>query len=238
MQHFKIILCFTVLLVLNGCARNGAVRIDNVPMYGQPEIERPAILQQADEAFIIQASSAFKSREEASMAWFNKGEQYMRQGDLDLAMRRYNQSWLLNPNYFGPYWGFARVMIRQGEIDEALTHISKAKALINDPYQEVALLTDMGVVYSLKALESPESEKHYYFNLANESFQKSINMDPTYPESWRYWAYSRLEQGKCEEARQNATQATKLGNVKISDSFMKSLNEKCSQSSANTEREE
>jgi hypothetical protein len=65
-------------------------------MYGQPEIPRPDFLKKADEVFIKQAVAGLGSREKASEAWWLEGEKYMAQGNLDFAMRRYNQSWLLN----------------------------------------------------------------------------------------------------------------------------------------------
>ena len=39
--------------------------------------------------------------------------------NLDFAMRRYNQAWLLNPSGFKPYWGIARVLMESGRPDES-----------------------------------------------------------------------------------------------------------------------
>lgn len=97
------------LIAVSGCATGPTEqRIDNIPMYGQPEIPRPDFLKKADEDFIKQATSAIGSREAASKAWYAEAERFMSQGNLDFAMRRYNQSWLLDPNNYQPYWGFAR----------------------------------------------------------------------------------------------------------------------------------
>ena len=148
-------------------------RIDNIPMYGQPDIERPDILKKADEDFIKKATEGFGNREKASQAWWLQGENYMNEGNFDFAMRRYNQSWLLNPNNYQPYWGFARVLMEQNKFDEALKHLSRAKELIDDPYEEVALLSDIGAAYSFKAqsFTLSESEKRsQYFQLSNEHF--------------------------------------------------------------------
>jgi len=37
--------------MLDGCATESRTRIDNIPMYGQPAIERPDVLKKADEDF-------------------------------------------------------------------------------------------------------------------------------------------------------------------------------------------
>jgi len=162
------IVCLYALLFLVGCASSGNSRIDSIPMYGQPEIERPDFLQKADEDLIKKAVQGFGSREKASKAWYAQGDKFMREGNLDFAMRRYNQSWLLNPNNYQPYWGFARVLLEQDEVNDAIKHLEKAELLIDDLYQKVALLADMGSAYTYKGKESPS-----YFSKANEKFSES-----------------------------------------------------------------
>ena len=113
-------------------------RIDSIPMYGQPAIPRPDNLKKADEDFIKEAVAGLGSREAASKAWFAQGEEYMQRRDLDYAMRRYNQSWLLNPGNYQPYWGFGRVMLERGKFEEAIQHLDKAKSLVDDQHGKAA----------------------------------------------------------------------------------------------------
>jgi len=128
---FRFIGCGAVIALIwsiSGCATGPAEqRIDNIPMYGQPNIPRPDVLKKADEDFIKQASSSFGgNREAASKAWFVEADKFMSQGNLDYTMRRYNQSWLLNPNSYQPYWGFGRVMLERDKMDEAIGYLEKA----------------------------------------------------------------------------------------------------------------
>jgi len=58
----------------------------------------------------------------------------MSEGNLDYAMRRYNQSWLLNPNNYQPYWGFGRILLQQ--IDEL---VALAEPLRTHPQRQPAL---------------------------------------------------------------------------------------------------
>jgi tetratricopeptide (TPR) repeat protein len=204
------------LLALSGYAiASDEKRIDNIPMYGQPAISRPDSFKKADEDFIKQASEGLGSREAASKAWYAQAEQFLAKGDLDLAMRRYNQSWLLNPNNYQPYWGFGRVMLQRGKIDEAIQFLEKAKLLADDQFQKVGLLSDLGSAYSAKAENTPSDQtqdKARLFSLANQNFSESTTLDPTYGNSWRRWAMSLFEQdnfagawGKVKQARmQNA----------------------------------
>lgn len=212
-----------------GCATNvNGERIDNVPMYGQPAIQRPEALKKADEDFIKQATASFGSREAASKAWWEQAEKFMRENNLDYAMRRYNQSWLLNPNNYQPYWGFGRVLSQRNEIDQAIEHLEKAKQLCDDNYQKVALLSDLGATYSYKAsLFSSENqpERARYFELANRHFIDSTRLDASYSGSWLRWSHSLYREAKYAEAWEKLKKARALG-AKNTDEFARRLEQK------------
>lgn len=196
-------------------------------MYGQPTVERPEALRRADDAFIKQASEGPGGREKASVAWWVEGDRYMREGNLDYAMRRYNQSWLLNPNSFRAYWGFGRVLAQQKQLDESIKHLERANQLVDDEYQKVALLTDTAAIYAAKAADSssgPE-ERTKYFLLANRYFAESTRLDPSYPNSWRRWAHSLHSEGRFAEAWQKVKIARTQG-AQFSPQFIKALEEK------------
>ncbi len=226
-SRFFIAAVFAAVGFLSGCVTTGGTRIDSVPMYGQPTLERPEALKRADEEFIKQASEGIGGREKASVAWWMEGDKYMREGNLDYAMRRYNQSWLLNPNSFRPYWGFGRVLLEQGQLDESIKLLEKANQLVDDEYQKVALLTDTASVYSVKANNSANSisERAKYFSLANRYFEESSKLDPTYPNSWRSWARSLYFEGRYAEAWQKVNAARSRG-AQFPTQFIRALEEK------------
>lgn len=199
--------------ILSGCATTPGTRIDNVPMYGQPALERPEALKRADEEFIKQASEGLGGRDKASVAWWMEGDKYMNEGNIDYAMRRYNQSWLLNPNSFRPYWGFGRALLEQGQLDESIKYLEKAVQLVDDEYQRVALLADTASVYSMKANRSANDseERTKYFSLANRYLEESTKLDPTYPNSWRIWARSLYFQERFADAWQKVHAARSRG---------------------------
>lgn len=206
---------------LAGCVPSQGTRIDNIPMYGQPEIERPAFLKQADQDFIRDASAGIGSRQQASKVWHAEGERYMNEGNLDYAMRRYNQAWLLDPDNYQPYWGFGRVLLEQGKVDQAIRQLEQAEALIDDDYQKVALLADIGTAYSRKAQQSPDA-----YAVANRKFSQSVALDPGYPESWRRWAYSLYRQGSYAEAWDKVKQAQRLNAKPFHPAFLSDLRQK------------
>lgn len=229
MRYCHIAALFTLVALLFGCASGGGVRIDNVPMYGQPEVDRPESLKHADEKFIKDASNGVGSREKASEVWWAEGERFMREGNLDYAMRRYNQSWLLNPKNYQPYWGFARVMVATDQYEEAFKYFNKASELINDPYQRPALLSDFAVAYHNKANSLPENQKQErqkYFNLANSYFEKSTKADPTYAKAWLQWAFSLNTQKNYSSSWSKVKKARELDSKMIPESFISDLSSK------------
>jgi tetratricopeptide (TPR) repeat protein len=217
-----------LMLLSGGCATTSGKRIDNMPMYGQPKIERPDILKKADEDFIKQATSGFGSREAASKAWYVQAEKFMREGNVDYAMRRYNQAWLLNPNNYQPYWGFARIVAERDQLDDAIAYLEKAKSLCDDNYQKIALLADAGSIYSYKADSIPKErrdERVRYFALADQNFLESTGLDPKYSDSWLRWSHSNFREGKYAEAWKRLKKARSLG-AKETPIYLKALEEK------------
>jgi tetratricopeptide (TPR) repeat protein len=219
----NLFLCFPLAMLITACAAPGGVRIDNIPMYGQPEVERPAVLKKADEDFIAKVTATIPDRREASKMWWTQAEKFMAQGDIDYAMRRYNQSWLLDPGNYQPYWGFARVTLEQGKTAEAIDFLSRAKELVDDPYQQVALLADTGAAYTAMAETATGKQEENYFALANENFTASTKIDPNYANSWRRWAFSLYEQGNYSEAWAKVKRARELNARPFPDSFITAL---------------
>jgi len=215
-RRFQVSLAMLLaLLLLAGCATGPrGPRIDNIPMYGQPEIKRPDFLKKADEEFIQQVATKFPDRKKASTIWWLQGEKYMSEGNLDYAMRRYNQSWLLDPENYQPYWGFARVAVVRDKWDDSIKFLTKAEALCKDPYQKAALLSDFGAAYSIRASALPASQtkdRARYFALANTKFIESTKLDPKYEGSWYFWAQSLYREERFADAWEKLKKSRALG---------------------------
>ena len=59
MNRYKLSIGVLLLALLSSCVTGGGTktRIDSLPMYGQPEVERPEELKQADKDFIKKAQA-------------------------------------------------------------------------------------------------------------------------------------------------------------------------------------
>lgn len=225
----RIVLIFTALLVLlAGCsAPPTGPRIDNIPMYGQPGIPRPDLLQQADADFISKATAGFGGdRKAASQAWAEQASRFLSQGNLDYAMRRYNQAWLLDDTNYEAYWGFGRVMVETDQFEDGVKFMRRAVELCRDPIQLPAVYSDLGVACSYLADSLPldrSSERSTTFAAANAAFAQSVGLNAQYGNAWRRWAIALAMEGKYAEAAEKARRARELGAPPLPARFLKAI---------------
>ena len=202
---------------------------DNLPMFGQPAIARPENLKKADEAFIRDSALRFGNRNAGSYILAGQGWTALRAKQSEAAMQRFNQAWLLNPKNFRVFWGFGALMSERGRLAEALEYLETARELIDDPAQRVALLCDLGTVYSEHATRLPadrQLERAQNFVLANSRFTESLENDPKYAMSWREWALSLYEQERYSEAWVKVKQARENRAEPFPPDFIKKLSAK------------
>jgi tetratricopeptide (TPR) repeat protein len=202
---------------------------EGLPMFGQPAIARPENLKKTDEAFIRDTTFRFGSRPVASRALADQGWASLRKGMLDIAMRRFNEAWLLNPKNYQAFWGFGAVLSEQRKLAEAIEQLETARSLVDDPRQRLALLADLGAVHSAYGARLPEDkqlDRAQQFITANNRFAESLVSDPNYARSWRDWAISLYEQERYSEAWLKAKRAMELKAEPFPPKFLESLRQK------------
>jgi tetratricopeptide (TPR) repeat protein len=202
---------------------------DTLPMFGQPKISRSEDLKKSDDAFIRDSTLRFGNRQAGSNALVAQGWRAMRSGQHDLAMRRFNHAWLLNPKNYGVFWGFGAVLSAKGKLSEALEYLESARELVDDPKQRVALLCDLGTVHSAYAVRLPadrQLERAQQFVLANNRFSESLENDPKFAQSWREWAISLYDQERYSEAWLRVKKARELDAEPFPPEFLQKLSAK------------
>ena len=95
--------------------------MNEIPMYGgkhDPKIEK---------------------NKEQSISAANLGWQYFSKGDLNSAIKRFNQAWMFNRQNAEAFWGFGLVMGRRAaesnietNLQESIKHLEKANQLSKD----------------------------------------------------------------------------------------------------------
>jgi len=200
-----------------------------LPMYGaeyEPYIKKTEAQKQADEEFIKTEIASLGSREKAAKYFAAWGWSEWKKGDKENAMRRFNQSWLLNPNYYMPYWGFGTL---EGDTYKAATYYEKSLSLIgenDEDKQKPRLLTDTSRVYSsLGRKLSDETKSKEFFQKANALLSEAITLDPKYVNAYNAWALSLYFQGNYQKSWESVKKSRELGR-NFSANFISALTQK------------
>ena len=177
------------------------IRVDEVPMYGGMDRTKYKSLRKGDKKFIDGVTKKFGSRENASQIWVETGFSYYQNNQLEMAMRRFNQAWLLNPENPEVYVGFASVLHDQGKHCEAKDFMNKSLEL-NPPLNQ-GIYADAARVTALCALsenKSSESENKILLEESEQLFKKSEEIEPNKQYLYGLWASSYYWQGRYIEA--------------------------------------
>lgn len=193
-----------LLGTVDGATAAKSDRVDNLPMYGQPQLARPPAMKKADAAFVKKVIKDFgPDLRAASNAWCEVGADFLQKGNLDFALRRFNQAWLLDPKNYEPFWGFGRAMLELDRFDEAVTHFETALSLCDDERQRVALLSDAATAFSYQAKLSAsltQEQRDAAFAKADRYYEECTRRDPSYANGWLRWAMALEREGKFEHA--------------------------------------
>lgn len=202
--------------------------INLIPMYGYPNVEKTVGQKKADEEFIktIVANSGSRAKgakEFAAWGWVER-----RKGNIDNAMRRFNQSWLLDPNYYQPYWGFGVISLVKKSPAKAAVYFEKALNLIDDDKEKARLLVDAAKAYAwqgsnFKKTDTVKSDLSY--KKANTLIETALNADPKYGNAYYYGAFIYRDQGDYRKAWGIVKKARASGSYHFKPKFIDALSE-------------
>ena len=158
-------------------------KINLVPMYGGKNIEKTNELKEYDRKFIEDQIRQFGSKDSACKHYNITAWKYFNEGYLRTAMRRFNQSWLLDTNNATEYFGFSAVLevVKDNPDNYFETDESKIKS-IEDPkkYYEIGLQKDkdnINEIYYLKCT-STGFETYNKLDLAMRSCNRLAELTP------------------------------------------------------------
>jgi tetratricopeptide (TPR) repeat protein len=192
MKRIASLLLLGAAILVNGCAANSpaqGTRIDEVPMYGGMDRSAYPELKAADEWFIAGVSQEFGSREDAAKAWVDIGYRFYYADELGLAMRRFNQAWLLDPKNPEVYWGFASVLHDQGKNCESMRIVNLS--LARNPPTNKGFYADAGRIVALCAINDeqlPVAAKSRLLDRSEELFRKAEEVEPDKGYVYSTWA--------------------------------------------------
>lgn len=214
--------------------------ISSVPMYGgydSPEFRA------ANEKFVNTMVAQHGDRAAAAKDALRLANLYVARGDFEMAMKRFNQAWLLHSRNAGAFSGFAMLTTMIGKYDEADGYYAMAEKL--DP-KDATLLTDHALLYLYRANNLGEPKKFFDLDylykaehepkwtaLATPFLDRSIDLAekaavsmPNDEATYVVLATAHYAKGSYSQAWLNVKNADSLGGRKLPAKLLRSLNKK------------
>lgn len=171
----------------------GDIPVNLLPMYGSPGVVKSEAQKKSDELFVEAVTKTAGSRQLGAKDFAGEGWRQYQRGDLDNAMRRFNQAWLLDPESFLPYWGFGAVLMKSAKPEEAILHYERSLSLIDIATEKPRLLNDSAKAYSAAASRGGPNSAAWRVK-AETLFQEAVQLDPKYLNAYRDWIAFNLGQ--------------------------------------------
>jgi len=181
-------------------------------MYGGIDRSSVSELKAGDEKFISDVTTQFGSREKASALWVNQGYKFYKQDQLGMAMRRFNQAWLLNPKNPEVYAGFGGVLHDQGKNCDAMEMMEKALTLNPPKFQ--GIYPDAARIVTLCSIGnktlSPEAKAELIAR-SEALYKKAEEIEPDKRYIYSSWASAYYWRGQYSDAWRMVAKARALG---------------------------
>lgn len=167
-----------ISLLLFGCIdRDCPKGIDLLPMYGYAKKCNAQL--ESDKIFIEDCDRKFESRKTACEHHIERGWQFLNTGDLNTAMKRFNQAWLLDSiNNAEVYEGFGCILAQKSQYRDAIKLFDRS-LMIDSLNPRVWRYSGMSKISLLDY--DPKQE---YLDDAVYCMKKSVEIDPSDSESY------------------------------------------------------
>lgn len=164
-----------------------------LPKYGN--LPKADWQKAADDAYIAATDKEYHGdRKKASTETAMEGWHYLAGGDLENAMRRFNQAWLLNNKNGIALWGMAAVETESGKFDESLKLFAEAEKFVGT---EINFSVDYSRAVGVAGVKRKDDA---LINDALGRFERIYQRAPQNGRNLKNWAMTLFAIGKYSEA--------------------------------------
>lgn len=197
------------------------------PEYGN--IQKSEELKESDKKFIKELLAEYNGDKKlASEIMIELGFKYLYQKrDLETAMRRFNQAFLVNPKNANLYYGFGAVYFNLGALDEARIQYDKGLAIEPKHFE---ILTDYGTTYLGEYYNNPNLENDQSkekLDLALNKLKESYQVNPNYGSTTYKLSIVYLLKNDCENSEKFLDLTKENNSEIISQDYLNEFNLKC-----------
>jgi len=231
----KILTVIILLFAINVSAQNPNFEkwqeLANNDINLQPEfgdLEKNESQIKADNDFIEEILKHYDNKQDASKKMTELGFQYIyERRDLQTAMKRFNQAYLLEPKNADIYYGYGTIYFNLGAMESAREQFDKG-LLINPNHSK--MLTDYGTTYlgDYYNLVNTNPEKATE-NLNNsvKYLEKAYSIDEKNSDTIYKLSIINMYLGDCKKANKYLDKADKMKNPNITEEVKAELKQKC-----------
>ena len=190
---------FIFLLLSQNCAY--AERPSNeIPMYGgQQEPDVPHNKTYSESA--------------ARLGW-----QYYYKGDLDTAIKRFNQAWMFDRESIDAFWGFGLIIGQRSRHEEPEKNLRESANYLNKAHKlsknNARIIVDLAYSETLLGgflKENNKTDFQIHFNRARTLYIKAEKLEKDYPLIYSNWSVLEFYEGNYAAAQLQLATAKKLG---------------------------
>ena len=213
-------LLLVVAFLLVTTPLNYSQELNEIPKYGG--IKKTPEMVRIDNEFIDYMVKHFGSRDTAADDAIRRGFAFLAKADWRMAMKRFNQAWLLSPDKPEVPWGFGAALSYEGKFEDAEKYFQEAVTLAP---KNGRLLTDFGFLYQFWATKGTKdkAERETRLNHSIELFEQAAQLEPTFERTYFDWAVSLFFKKDYLGAWKKINEAEKLGGKTIDQKFIADL---------------
>ncbi|WP_295666933.1 tetratricopeptide repeat protein [uncultured Mucilaginibacter sp.] len=149
------------------------------------------------------------------------GFNYLAKGDMETAMKRFNQAWLLDPKNENAYWGFGAIYGTFNDYDMAIIQYDKGLAI--NPESSV-ILTDKATLYFMQFQHDQNVPK---LNMAIDLLKKSYGIDSKSVNTTYKLSICYFLSKDCSNAWKYYNECKVLGGQPIAENYTNALKNMC-----------
>lgn len=186
---------------LCGISSAGNRPINEQPMYG------------GQDKSYMQPNLEF-SQNAASLGW-----EYLMKGDVDTAIKRFNQSWMFNHENVDAFWGFGIITLQRANIlgeeplfnyKESVKYLEMAESIAPN---ELRIIVDLALSYVFLGNELKKNQEEYqhYFDNAEKSLERAVIINDDYPTIYANYSVLEFYRGNYPKSKEYLDKAKALG---------------------------
>ena len=189
MRNINFIFLLLIFGIVSCNSQTTDQKVNNLkPMYG--EVPKNDEYKKIDDDFRKECLAQFKTIDSSVLVQIDQAWRYFYNNDLNSAMKRFNQAWLLNPKFPDSYFGFAALMDIQGNKKESERYYKLG--LDNDNKKERVQICYQRIADCKEQLKDIKG--------TIEANTKILEINPTYANAYKKIGYLQMQTGNYEKA--------------------------------------